>query len=213
MDQKIKHFVIIRFRYNNEFLPIRTRFLNEVCLHSLFNQSNKNFQIVITGRADAPVPIQINSINKLREYHDDDDFVITTRLDSDDVALPNFIAEIQKHFVPKPKTVLDPYGYAYDVRVDTFTRFVQPRTTAFLSFIDRGKDSQTCNAYPHPQMGVHFPVIHIKKYCRIACISSNSSSSSRLPLGRFTQGAEVDRTPYLYYINKTKELDKILRKV
>jgi hypothetical protein len=214
MDQKIKHFVWIRFKYaaDDKMLPIRTRYLNEICLESLRRQTNKNFQIVISGCADAPVELQLSSIKKLRDYHGDDEFIITTRIDSDDIALPNFIAEIQNNFVPQTKIVLDPYGYAYDVRIDKLAQYNSPHTSAFLSFIDYGKNAQYCNAYPHPQMGQHFTVRHIKKYCRIFCINSNSMLSSQRRPGSFTSGLEINKSPYLDYITKLKELDIELKK-
>lgn len=119
----IKHFIIIRFYcydmtsrdviFNYDFLKRQLEVFCEFTLKSLQNQTNKNFEILLLIHNELPLENKIyENLNELKyqnvnfiylkdlnQYIYDNsklfDYVITTRLDNDDLIYNNAVNDIQ----------------------------------------------------------------------------------------------------------------------
>lgn len=211
----LNHFVIVRYRYplNDPLLPIRRRYLEEICFHGLKSQTNNNFKLVVLSDEKIDCDLQTTSGRGLKRILPKEGYIITTRVDSDDVVLPDFIDVIQKNFHNQHRLIIDHSGYNYDVRINRMTEHTPPvsHPSQFLSLIEKADDAVYCMYLAHPQMHKLCPVKVLPYKTRIFCVNSNSKFSSSQKPGMFNNGQSVDTKPYQYYINKLQELDKELR--
>lgn len=208
----LNHFVIIRFRYplNDPLLPIRRKYLYDICLHSLSEQVNQNFKtVILSDEKDLKCDLLTTSKRGLPKVLPKTGFIITTRVDSDDVVLPNFIDNIQKEFHYQHRLIIDHCGYNYDVRNNRMTFHRPPETcpSQFLSLIERADRAIYCMHQAHSKMWLTAPVKTLEDPSRIFCIHSHSQDSSKRPPGFYNSGSDIDTKPYTYYINKLIELD------
>lgn len=221
----MQHFVIIRFNFqpDDKYLDIRKRMLYELSMHSLKRQTNKNFRVaVITDLPDIDCDILIKPRSKqtplicpgliaqLPAYHQPDEFVLTTRLDMDDVLLPEFVEAVQSKFIPHDKLVIDVNGYNYDSRNDKMVINKPRHPSNFLTFVEYGESPKYCYHLKHPQMRC-YKTIKIKEPLRIFCFHSNSMLMSRFKPGVYTKGTPVDIKPFRYYTTRLKHLNHLMK--
>lgn len=220
----MKHFVVIRFNFqpDDPFLDLRRRFLYEISMHSLKQQTNQNFRTAVITNLDVDCDIIIRPRSKskplefpgltaqLPNYHSTNEYVLTTRLDMDDVLLPRYIEKVQEKFIPRDDYVIDTKGFNYDVRNNKMI-VTNPRLPSnFLTFVEHGSSPRYCYHTKHPLMK-QYPVIKIKKPLRIFCFHDNSKLMSTFRPGVYTKGLPVDTTPYLYYIRKLREINNLMK--
>lgn len=220
----MKHFVVIRFNFqpDDPYLDLRKRFLYEVSMHSLKRQTNQNFKVAVITNLDVKSDILIEPRNKFRPlecpgltaqlpaYHAPDEYVMTTRLDMDDVLLPTFIDEVQKSFRPKDGYIIDTCGYNYDVRNNKMI-YTSPRLPSnFLTYVEYGEDPKYCYHKKHPEMRV-YKVHKIRKPLRIFCFHDNSKLMSRFKPGVYTKGPSIDTRKYKYYIDTLREINNLMK--
>ena len=144
---------------DEEWLNIRFGLFKENLYKSLLAQDNKNAKVLVGMHRDTPVLF----LNKMYELLCDDFFeivlietpdnfkfnidskkkyIITTRIDSDDLVHNNFISVIQENFVPIDMLVLNPmpllYNFMKPDRVFLFKN--ETFTNQFISLIEENKE-------------------------------------------------------------------------
>lgn len=230
---EFKHIIIIRFNYpkNEANLDIRKRYLEEICLHSLEQQTNKNFSVLICSNLDLTFDSDLDIVvvgdgnnhgkwqmdgtnrnKKLKELSENCEYVITTRLDSDDILLPNFVELIQKNFRKKDKLIIDPSGYVYESRINKFMVYTTSRPSQFISLVESTKDPMYCYAKPHGRMKTIGEVITLKDLIRIYVVHEMSIYSSTKPHSRYPGKIVEIPENCKYYIEKWNELLKEMKK-
>jgi len=228
-----KHIILIRFNYpkNEANLDIRKRYLEEICLHSLERQTNKNFSVLICSNLDLTFNSELdifivgdgnnhgkwkmdstNRNKKLKELSENYEYIITTRLDSDDVLLPNCIDIIQKNFQEKDKIIIDPSGYTYESRVNKFMEYTSSRPSQFLSLIESTINPVYCYKKPHTNMKQLGPVITLDDLVRIYVVHDLSIFSSKKSSSRYNGKVVEIPKNCKYYIEKWNELLKEIKK-
>ncbi len=173
------------------WLKDRFNLFEKYCLPSLINQSNQNFIWFVFFDVDTPrfykdridflrkdfpnfKPIFIDSLDKLtssfKEHilkHVDasDKFIITTRIDNDDIIHKDFISTIQSLYIPEHLTVIDirkGYQVSIDVHTPEIRNYIHP-FNAFLSVVESLESFKTIYSREHYGWKVESNVVSYKK--------------------------------------------------
>lgn len=209
----MKHFIITRFNYapDYKYLPERIKLFEQYTLPSLQKQTNKNFMLVVLGKPD----IRIEGIQHiflewkenegghyvkplvdfLKDCSTKDGIILTSRVDNDDMYLPNYVETVQK--IAETENVRLPYlieqkGYWYDKRVEKYytnERYRANLTSPFLSMVEKGTYNTVFLAN-HSKMGKRFPVIFSENYGWIQIIHKTNQLMNKIPVGQL-EGKEV----------------------
>lgn len=159
-----------------EWLKNRFELFETYCLPSVVNQSNQDFEWYVFFDVDTPEyyrkkvddiaatyknfkPLYIDGLEALvgsvtQEIGKDthvEEFIITTRLDNDDIIHKDFIETIQESFVPVHNTVID-LREGYQVSIDknkTEIREYAHPFNAFISVIERSEEFKTILSQMH----------------------------------------------------------------
>ncbi|WP_051951581.1 glycosyltransferase [Flavobacterium sp. ASV13] len=161
----------------DEWLEHRFNLFENYCFPSVINQSNQNFTWCIFFDIDTPqnfkekifaltastsnvVPLFIDGMrdlnvsfkNYIREnLNDTDSFIITTRIDNDDIVHQDFVDTIQSLYQPTNLTVIDltnGYQVSIDVAKPEIRLYTHP-FNAFISVIEAAKSFETIFAKMH----------------------------------------------------------------
>lgn len=163
----------------DEWLNHRFKLFEKYTLPSVINQFNQNFEWFVffdISTADQYksriesiarsykkfIPIYIDGLSQLREatetqilsrLKDTDDFIITTRLDNDDIIHYKFIETIQNSFTPKEQTLIDlRLGYQLiDSEKTIEYRLFKKPYNPFLSLITHVKNFDSIISKSHHQ--------------------------------------------------------------
>lgn len=184
---KAKHFVIIKFNYPEGYplLDTKKQFLKWICMDSLRKQTNKDFIPVIIS--DVPLSsegfgefiISLNWKDKVKEMIKGYDYVITTRLDSDDFVTPDFIQTIRDNFEEKDKLVIQLDGYVYDVRTKKLidNTLFRKLTSSILSFVEKADGAEFCYVGEHGKMCKLYQTKWVNEKSSVWCINDGSIQS------------------------------------
>lgn len=182
MKKNFDHFILTRYNYglyDNDLIKdkgswMRRRFeLFKKCSDSVRAQKNKNFRWVISIDKNTP-DSWINEISRYTDYNSiitsreirdfmkvnidlmcKKEWVITTRLDNDDVIDPTFVEVIQSEF-REVTEVIDVKGWHSDGSYTTESVRTRPNSP-FLSLVEKRSELRTCLCRPHTVMGNEFP--------------------------------------------------------
>lgn len=164
----------------NSLTWLRKRFelFDKYCFPSVIGQSNQDFIWLVFFGNDTPIEFhnKINGYSLLMPnfysvFVDDDkhfkseilvqinnmlnttdEYIITTRLDNDDVFSKDYIDKIQKVFKPKHDLYIDFYhGAQFHERNKVLLRFLQKKSH-FISKIERVNDIKTVMCSNHMQI-------------------------------------------------------------
>lgn len=161
----MKHYIITRYNYPKEYphKEERERLFFKYTLPSIKNQTDQNFKYIIIGQTHdwKQLEDEIKGIN---------DWVVTTRLDNDDMILPEFTKEIKN--IPLQEQVIDFNGYRYDERTNKFykdTKYINHFTSPFISLMERSENYKGVYSDQHQNMGRKFNLNRIEKrlWCQI----------------------------------------------
>jgi hypothetical protein len=154
-------------------------------------------------------------------------YVITSRMDNDDGIGPDFIADVQEHFVEQDMTIINfTKGILYDHTKRVLTEIKDSQRNHYGSLIETatGKELVTVVGYPHgkPPAGSHIINVHtrfawlkiihqrnmVSKTNGIPFLQSNISSHFNLPKDAFA----VSRwNTFLFIVRRV--LSKMKRKL
>lgn len=173
------------------WLKDRFNLFETYCFPSIKNQSNQNFIWFVFFDVDTPEyykakidklhkdfsnfkPVFIDGIdeltnvfryNILKHVDDSDKFVVTTRIDNDDIIHKDFVGTIQALYIPKHLTVIDlQKGYQVSIDVDTpeVRNYIHP-FNAFISVVEDLEAMKTIYSREHYGWKVEEHVVVFKK--------------------------------------------------
>lgn len=162
---------------SDEWLDRRFDVFEKFCFPSVKNQSNQNFFWYVIFDKETPVEYQeriallannfknlnivyTNGFKNLKDtithyinkaISENDQFIITTRLDNDDMIHQDFTETIQKLFVKKDKTIIDLIsGYQMIItNHNTDLRAYKTRFNPFISLIESSENFETVISQKH----------------------------------------------------------------
>ncbi len=173
------------------WLKDRFNLFETYCFPSVKNQSNQNFTWFVFFDVDTPKvykdrvdllskdlpnfkPIFIDSLDKLtsafkqhilKHVDASDKFIITTRIDNDDIIHRDFISTIQSLYIPEHLTVIDirkGYQVSIDVPTPEVRNYIHP-FNAFLSVVESLESFKTIYSREHYGWRVESNVVSYKK--------------------------------------------------
>lgn len=187
----MKHFIITRFNYKKNYphLAERLGLFFQLTRPSIKAQTNQNFEWLIL--CDYP-PVAVieatylppgtykgtrltgNYIEYMKEKTKDEDLVLMTRLDNDDILMPDFVDSVQnaaKNFGATNR-LYEFWGYRLDLRTGKFYRdewYHRKLTSPFLTLAQDPKKLKTVYCTNHSKMWKKFPltVIPTRKWVQV----------------------------------------------
>jgi len=177
----MKHFIITRFNYHAgyEHMEQRLEMFNKFTRPSIEAQTSKNFEWLILGHPPLDVEIRevahsFHEVNKgimgvgylqyIKELTKNEDLVLMTRLDNDDMLMPTYVEDMQKE-VTKPE-LYEFRGYRLDLRNGAFyidTRHRANVTSPFITLAQEPKNLKSVYAHNHGHMWQFFKLHIIEK--------------------------------------------------
>jgi Putative rhamnosyl transferase len=112
----------------------------------------------------------------VRRLATDDDRVITTRLDSDDVLHRDHLKNVRVDFTGERKVVEFSVGYYYDILVDDL-REVRETQNAFVSVLEHRDGLRTVWAWPHHKIGEENEVFYLDEPGWIAIVHDQNTTT------------------------------------
>jgi hypothetical protein len=177
----MKHFLITRFNYplDYEHMEQRLWVFNKFTRPSIEAQTSKNFEWLFLGHP--PLDIQIegvahsfHEVNKgimgvgylqyIKESTRNEDLVLMTRMDNDDMLMPTYVADMQKE-ATKPE-LYEFKGYRLDLRNGAFyidTRHRANVTSPFVTLAQEPKDLKSVYSHNHGHMWQFFKLNILEK--------------------------------------------------
>ena len=195
---KYKHIILTRFNLGlytdnpykienpDKWMDTRIKLFESTAFPSIMKQTNRNFTWLMAFDLNTP-----ERFTRLYDYCDkievcfeqphlflrnqepEAEWLITTRLDNDDIIEPHFIDEIQRQF--RAETEIIDVDY-----IKTDFRFKAPSfrkrpNSPFLSLIEKWeKNIITAMGYPHSTMPDYFPARKIDKVLAKMVIHENN---------------------------------------
>lgn len=216
----MKHFLITRFIYPDDYpyMGERIELFNRCTLPSVQSQTCKNFTWIILGHpeidlADIPhVFLDCKShykkdvVSALLKYiktieREDDELIITSRVDNDDIILPNFIKNVQSLANKKSDPfIIEFRGFWWDQRVGEMlksTRYINGITSPFLSLVERGKNIKSVYFDNHGTMSKHFPVMKNENFGWIQTIHKHNLLMNKIKPGEF-EGSKINNNQFKF---------------
>ncbi len=156
------------------WLEERLFYFSRFCVPSLQQQTETNFTWLVYVDAETPAPVLNNllalrtslphleflpvvdfahMLSSLRErmMKSPEPYIITTRLDNDDMVSRTFIASIQAAFRPAPLTVINfNAGYEYDIRLGIVKKWNERFHNQFISLVEQRDTPEILTVYGFP---------------------------------------------------------------
>jgi hypothetical protein len=167
----MKHFLVTRFNYFDSYKHMEQRLwlFNKFTRPSIEAQTSKNFEWLILGQPPLNIPIEevkhsfhevnkgimgIEYLNYIKEVTRNEDLVLMTRLDNDDMLMPTYIEDMQK-VAKQPNHIYEYMGYRLDTRNGAFyidTRHSPTITSPFTTLASIPSNLQSIYAHNHSHM-------------------------------------------------------------
>jgi Putative rhamnosyl transferase len=147
-----------------------------------------------------------------------DDWVITTRLDSDDVLHPDHLRRVRIGNNGERRAVEFEQGFYYDVLRDEM-RHVREAQNAFVSLLEPVDEARTVWGWPHHKIGEDNEIVYLDGPGWIALVHDQNTTTylwgDRVPSRRkraVLREYGVERPPYLHSrLRRLKTLARHLR--
>lgn len=218
----MKHYILTRWNlslegqsiYNNpaisdpqEWMSHRMKLFEKYTLPSVLNQTNRNFQWLMSFAPETPKEItdkyDYPFVKCIYQYPTDymrglygtvlrdGDHLITSRLDNDDMLEPFYVERIQAVFDKQDFLIVDPDGRQLDLKTGKFyTSARKTPNSPFLSLIEKvglkytslngtqiDIPIKTCCYCSHSKMTWHFPAKKIYDWLWIMVIHDRNVSN------------------------------------
>ncbi|MFA5432104.1 MAG: glycosyltransferase [Candidatus Paceibacterota bacterium] len=205
-----KHYILLRFNqewnnYNNhlnrDWMHQRFELFEKYMFQSLLAQTNQNFEVLFALHPDtAPefvskafymfknadnfsVVMLKKDVDFKNIIQSNTDYVITTRLDNDDMVHKNFIDAVQQNFIPIHKLVLNPNPVVVNY-VETNEQFILTKqSNQFTSLVEEAGKIETIYFTPHPQLikdCEHYKEVFLPTYEPLACFNVHKTNTCNL---------------------------------
>jgi hypothetical protein len=163
-------------------------------------QDERLHVVTVEDPSSSGVPEACEAVSRLAAV---DDWVITTRLDSDDVLHSDHLRRVRVDYNGERRAVEFEQGFYYDVLRDEM-RHVQETQNAFVSLLEPVKEVRTVWGWPHHKIGEDNEIVYLDGPGWIALVHDQNtttylwgdavaSSRKRAVLREFG----VPRPPYL----------------
>ncbi|WP_304141856.1 glycosyltransferase [Mesoflavibacter zeaxanthinifaciens] len=192
---------------SESWLTNRLQLFQKFCLPSVKNQSNQNFIWIIAIDIDTPIFFK-NKINEILKnienikliYVDgfnglsselntkiqsllnpEDHFIITTRLDNDDIIHRDFVKTIQELYTPSHNTIIDlKNGYQLSLNNSKDIRYLGYAFNPFISLIEASDNIKTVLFKEHIswRFNCEKHIIYITKRLWIQLIHSKNQANT-----------------------------------
>lgn len=193
---------------NTDWLVDRFNLFEKFCLPSVLNQSNSNFIWILFFDKDTPEPFRAKALSltsisnnieilfidgfkelninhsKLITPYITDKYIITTRLDNDDIIHEDFIDTIQKLALPKHNQVIDlRKGYQMIQQSEHYSfKLLSNKFNAFVSVVEDSSIYKTVLSREHPQWRTELDIIvHNKKRLWVEFVHSKNITNAVRP--------------------------------
>ena len=172
----MKHFIITRFNYKPDYphLADRLGLFFQFTLPSIKAQTNQNFEwlilqdyppVAVMGATYLPPGeydktktfLRGEYIDYMKEETKDEDLVLMTRLDNDDILMPTYVEDMQKAVTEVG--LYEFKGYRLDLRTNKFYKdawYNRKLTSPFLTLAQDPKKFKTVYCTNHSKMWKHF---------------------------------------------------------
>lgn len=142
------------------FFDIETPYEYKLKIHDLF-KAHKFIKYYFIGGNDALVSSSVQEIKNTLEKSEPVSFIITTRMDNDDMLNKYFIETIQRLFRPIPQTIIDlKRGFQLTAKnKKTVVRNYFAHANHFISLIELTSDFNTIFCKKHGDWGSHPRII------------------------------------------------------
>lgn len=144
---EFKHYILTRFAYPDNYSHLKERFelFHKFTKPSFEAQSNTNFTWLIRinpKHEELFQPfknINVKLVPEWDAYQSPTDYVLTSRVDCDDIIHPDYVSNIQKLFLQDQSTrVIDGPGYRYTINSNQFWEqnvYQQKRPSPFSTLV------------------------------------------------------------------------------
>ena len=198
-----------------EYVQHRLQLFDQFTKPSILAQTCQDFEWLILGnptvhdtgakffgeKCSAPLPTTMTNayLDYIKEVTKDDDLVLMTRLDNDDILMPTYIEDMQER-ATKPG-LYEFLGYRYDLRNGKFfedTVHHKECTSPFTTLARFPGSLKTVYYCNHSRMWQRFPLTIIKKRNWVQIIhSSNWVLNKCSPVTTEGKGIEIEIHPFV----------------
>lgn len=177
-----------------------TKIMTEADLEWFRGQDDRLRIVAVEEPDSSGVPEAREAVTRLSSK---DDWIITTRLDSDDVLHRDHLSKVRVDYSGHRKVVEFKRGFYYDVMRDEL-RGVQETQNAFVSVLEPAQGARTAWGWPHHKIGEENEILYLDEPGWIALVHDQNTTTylwgdrvsarrKRAVLREF----EVARPPYL----------------
>jgi hypothetical protein len=139
-----------------------------------FQAQDERLRIVFVDDPESSgVPEAREAVTRLASK---EDWIITTRLDSDDVLHRDHLRKVRVDFTGERKVVEFSQGYYYDILVDDL-REVRERQNAFVSVLEPREGLKTAWAWPHHKIGEENEILYLDEAGWIALVHDQNTTT------------------------------------
>ncbi|MEL7002911.1 MAG: glycosyltransferase [Bacteroidota bacterium] len=138
----------------------------------------KNIKPIFMG------PFEFDLVRKACLSHCKSPFLITSRLDSDDIIGPEFVRTIQEHFNSQKDTLINlNTGFCYDSQTQFLYRVNEYRTNPFMSYIEERNPTEivkTVFIAPHDELKDYHNMMEIRDEPHWVIVIHNNNVINKL---------------------------------
>jgi hypothetical protein len=175
----MKHVIVTRMDYPLDFpqLAERIRMFYQYTVPSVLAQTKKKFTWVILSELKLEIPKEIRSI--VKKHWKPSEPMIVSRLDSDDIILPNYVELVQSNI--EEGKALDLSGYRADLRNGLILYEDKIYRTDFASpFYSLITQKNIYRIISHARIHTLFPVKRIETRAWVQIIHRNNKEMSNM---------------------------------
>jgi Putative rhamnosyl transferase len=180
-----------------------------------FRSQDERLQVVPVGDATSTgIPEAREAVTSLASG---EDWIITTRLDSDDVLHRDHLRKVRVGYEGEHKVVEFSRGFYYDLMHDEL-RHVSEQENAFVSLIEPAEGARTAWAWPHHRISEENEIVYLDEPGWIALVHDRNTTTylwgERVPRDRkraVLTEFEITRPPYA--LARMRRTERLARRV
>jgi Putative rhamnosyl transferase len=139
-----------------------------------FRARDERLEVVsVEDPASSGVPEACEVVTRLAA---DDDWIITTRLDSDDVLHPDHLRQVRVGHDGERRVVEFEQGFYYDVLLDEI-RHVRETQNAFVSLLEPAEGARTAWGWQHHRIGEENEILYLDEPGWLALVHDQNTTT------------------------------------
>jgi Putative rhamnosyl transferase len=136
-------------------------------------QDERLHVVAVEDPASSGVPEACEAVTRLAAG---EDWIITTRLDSDDVLHPEHLRKVRVGYSGERKVVEFAEGFYYDVLRDEI-RHVRETQNAFVSLLEPAEGARTAWGWPHHKIGEENEIVYLDEPGWVALVHDHNTTT------------------------------------